>query len=429
MSKQKISNLILKKLIHFQLTLSYRNLIFLLLLFGSISCKEDYGRKIQFLETGSLKPMPEVWIDNVTGHRVIRLIPGNGDNRSFYFHNNPFVPSDGKNNDKMIFYRKVNNNYQLFSLDLKTREIEQLTFKNNVRGEIVGKKIRRVFYQCGDSVFSTGIEDHITKLIYVFPKGIVGTISTLNADETLLAGALITKDELEILNKYSNKADYFERIFEAKLPRTLFTINIKTGEFKKIYTENAWLNHIQFSPVDPELLMFCHEGPWHKVDRIWLMNINDAKPKLMHKRTIEREIAGHEFFSPDGENIWYDLQIPRGETFYLASVNIKSGKSIKYGLKRDEWSIHFNIFPDQKLFAGDGGDSGQVAKAKNGMWIYLYKPVGDSLRSEKLVNMKHHDYKLEPNVHFSPDGKFVIFRANFEGHPDIYAVEIKKYKN
>ena len=29
--------------------------------------------------------------------------------------------------------------------------------------------------------------------------------------------------------------------------------------------------------------------------------------------------------------------------------------------------------------------------------------------------MKHHDYKLEPNVHFSPDGKWIIFRANFEG--------------
>ncbi|HPR31465.1 MAG TPA: hypothetical protein PLK12_05190, partial [Prolixibacteraceae bacterium] len=72
-----------------------------------------------------------------------------------------------------------------------------------------------------------------------------------------------------------------------------------------------------------------------------------------------------------------------------------------------------------------GGDPGQVAKAKDGMWIYLFRPDGDSLRSEKLVNMKHHDYDLEPNVHFSPDGKWVIFRANFEGESDIYAVELE----
>jgi len=29
-------------------------------------------------------------------------------------------------------------------------------------------------------------------------------------------------------------------------------------------------------------------------------------------------------------------------------------------------------------------------------------------------------------VHFSPDQKWIIFRANFEGRENIYAVEIKK---
>ncbi|MBD0365194.1 MAG: hypothetical protein ICV53_03725 [Flavisolibacter sp.] len=95
-------------------------------------------------------------------------------------------------------------------------------------------------------------------------------------------------------------------------------------------------------------------------------------------------------------------------------------------MTRDEWSIHFNISADQQLFCGDGGDPGQVAKATNGMWIYLFRPDGDKFTSVRLVNMKHHGYKLEPNVHFSPDGKWVIFRANFEGEEEVYAVEVKK---
>lgn len=41
--------------------------------------------------------------------------------------------------------------------------------------------------------------------------------------------------------------------------------------------------------------------------------------------------------------------------------------------------------------------------------------------------MKNHHYKLEPNVHFSPDEKWIIFRANFEGTEQIYAVEIAKH--
>ena len=79
-----------------------------------------------------------------------------------------------------------------------------------------------------------------------------------------------------------------------------------------------------------------------------------------------------------------------------------------------------------QLFCGDGGNEGQVARAKDGMWIYLFTPVGDTLRSEKLVNMKHHNYRLEPNVHFSPDGKWIIFRANFEGVENVYAVKLRR---
>lgn len=186
------------------------------------------------------------------------------------------------------------------------------------------------------------------------------------------------------------------------------------------------MGHIQFSPVQPDLLMFCHEGPWHKVDRIWTINIKTGQLQNMHKRTVNMEIAGHEFFSQDGETIWFDLQMPKGETFFLAGSSLKDHTEKRYQLTRDEWSIHFNISPDQKLFAGDGGDQGQVAKAKNGMWLYLFRPNGDHFDSEKLVNMKNHNYHLEPNVHFSPDGKWIIFRANFEGREQVYAVEIAK---
>ncbi len=94
--------------------------------------------------------MPGAWIDKDTGHKTIHLIPGGGENRSFYFHNNPFVPSDSNNNGKMIFYRKVSDENHFFSIDLTTKKIDQLTNKDKISGEIVGKESRKVFYQCGD---------------------------------------------------------------------------------------------------------------------------------------------------------------------------------------------------------------------------------------------------------------------------------------
>jgi oligogalacturonide lyase len=40
--------------------------------------------------------------------------------------------------------------------------------------------------------------------------------------------------------------------------------------------------------------------------------------------------------------------------------------------------------------------------------------------------MKAHDYRLEPNVKFPPDGKWIVFRGNFDGSPQVYAVEVRK---
>jgi oligogalacturonide lyase len=41
--------------------------------------------------------------------------------------------------------------------------------------------------------------------------------------------------------------------------------------------------------------------------------------------------------------------------------------------------------------------------------------------------MKNHNYNLEPNIHYSPDQKWIIFRANFEGSENVYAVELSPY--
>ncbi|MBD0352632.1 MAG: hypothetical protein ICV65_15900 [Flavisolibacter sp.] len=375
----------------------------------------------QVLETGG-KKMPDEWIDKDTRHKVMRLSRKEGSNLSFYFHNNPFV------SNKMVFYSTdKQNGKQLWTVDLNTLQLDKVTSQASpMNGEIVGPKSRSVYYQIKDSVFSTNIDTKQTKLLFVFPADYQGSITTVNADETLFAGAKASDEQKEIARKYPEKSQFFDRIFNAHLPNDLFTIDLKTGQLQKIHTENTWLGHVQFSPTDPDLLMFCHEGPWHKVDRIWTINVKNKEVKLIHKRTMDMEIAGHEFFAPDGKTIWFDHQLPRSVTFYLTGADINTGQEKKYQMTRDEWSIHFNISADQQLFCGDGGDPGQVAKATNGMWIYLFRPNGDKFTSERLVNMKHHGYKLEPNVHFSPDGKWVIFRANFEGEEEVYAVEVKR---
>src|SRR5262245_7166962 len=135
-------------------------------------------------------------------------------------------------------------------------------------------------------------------------------------------------------DSYPGKGRMMEERLAAKLPMALYTIDIKSGDVKAFYHSTDWLNHVQFSPADPGLLMFCHEGPWHKVDRIWTIRTDGTGLKKIHVRTMEMEIAGHEFFSADGKTIWYDLQTPKSEEFWLAGHNIENSGKIKYRVER-----------------------------------------------------------------------------------------------
>ncbi|HJZ75143.1 MAG TPA: oligogalacturonate lyase family protein, partial [Vicinamibacterales bacterium] len=169
------------------------------------------------------------------------------------------------------------------------------------------------------------------------------------------------------------------------------------------------------------------EGPWHKVDRIWTIRTDGSNRRLMHERTMDMEIAGHEFFSADGKTIWYDLQTPKSQVFWLAGVEIPTGRRTRYSVARAEWSVHFNASPDGKLFAGDGGGPRSVAAPGNGQWIYLFTPTADGrLQGERLVDLSKHDYQLEPNVTFTPDQKWIVFRSNMHGATHVYAVEVAK---
>jgi oligogalacturonide lyase len=384
--------------------------------------------------------IPTSWIDPDTGHRVVRLTrePGSA---SLYFNQNGYT-ADGK---KMIFTTPDG----ISVLDLETHSARPVV-DGKVRVIVAGRKTQQVYYLQDGAVWAADVDTGVKRQIAKLPPR--GSIATVNADETLLAGTYIEGNgqdyggnrrqqaQAQQLDQPVNKGQMMEQRLAARLPMGLFTVDTKTGEVKTIHRSTDWLNHLEFSPTDPGLLMFCHEGPWHKVDRIWTMRTDGSDIKKVHTRTIVMEIAGHEFWSADGKIIWYDLQTPRSEDFWLAGYNVETGQRTWYHLQRNEWSIHFNVSRDGKLFCGDGGDPGQVAHAPDGEWIYLFRPelipnrgIEDQtlitpgvFRAERLVNMSKHRYKLEPNVSFTPDAKWIVFRSNMFGPTYAFAVEVAK---
>jgi oligogalacturonide lyase len=391
---------------------------------------------------------PTSWVDRDTGHRVIRLTREPGSD-SFYFNYNAFTP-DGK---KMAFTTPEG----ISVLDLATHEARPLV-KGPAKTIIVGHKTPNLYFtkSTDDPYFSTlwcvNLENGDTRKLADLPRR--ASVVTINADETLGAGTFIEGDanaggaydgtpqqvpsrmSATNLGEPANKGELMMRRLQAKLPMTMFTIDLRNGAIKPLLQHSTdWLNHLQFSPADPTLLMYCHEGSWQLVDRIWTIRTDGSQNQLVHHRMMEMEIAGHEWWGEDGKTLYYQLHFPRGgRVNFIASYNVETHERVWLSYAPDQSSIHDNSSPDGKLFCGDGDRATP--------WILLFRPVrvadrgtiganlvkSGYLESERLVNMEKHNYRLEPNPMFTPDQKFIIFRSNMFGPDYAFAVEVEKAK-
>lgn len=385
-----------------------------------------------------------VWIDPDTGHRVIQ-ISTEPDSASLYFHQNTYTPKG----DRMIF----NSPGGIMALDLKTLASghpKSELVVSNAGALAMSFKTPEVYFRRRGTLYAADVNTHKVREITT------ARVQAINCDETFVVSTVNAEDPSGKTPKPEPRQmlPQRERMFADKIDLTpeeeaaaakedrlargvanqrsmafVFT-NLKTGRSTTNGYQYAWLNHLQFSPTDPNLLLYCHEGTWHEVDRVWTIRTDGSTQRLMHQRTMDMEIAGHEFWSHDGKSIWFDLQTPRSRDFWIAGVDLQSGKETRYHLERDWWSVHYNISRDGKFFSGDGGDPGQVAFAKDGMWINLFLPQRDgSVKRERLVNMSKQDYhgsNGEPNGSITPDGKWVVFRSNMRGPVHVYAVEIAR---
>ena len=375
------------------------------------------------------------WIDKNTGHKVIRLSRRDGTNEVFYFHQNPFTETG----DKMVFMGSAETGRGAFTVDLKTLEIRQITTLN-AGFEVVAPKSRTLYYMSGDSVYSTHLDTLETHKIADVPHHYTwGRGFSVNSDETMLAACYCLGEDKYYTSKMPRE-QWIREIWKAKLPNAIYSIDIQSGKINEFYHENEWLGHVQFSPTDPTLLEFSHEGPGHEQDRMWVVRSDGTGLRKVYDKRYPRELQTHEFWSPDGTKIWSDFQTPSFPArvapfmeaftypkFYLACTDTQTWETKCYPFEMRYASRHFNISRDQTMFCGDG-EGGSFRLCPSGKWIFLFKIEGGKLRVQRLCSMVGHSWKTypEPNSHFTPDGKWVIFQSDVSGTTQVYAVSVER---
>src|SRR5947209_1801935 len=294
--------------------------------------------------SNSAQDPPKTWVDKDTGHRLIRLT-GEPGSSGFYFNVNAYSP-DGK----LMAYDAPDG---IHVLELETMRSRLLgpnpvkvsnaapatppSMRRGVHPIVVGRKTNTIFFSKLDpatrlsTIYKADMYTGAVKQLVTLPPR--ASLATINADETLGVGTYNQTEEgaqqefprnrpepqtstvngraasqAGNLVQADDKATNMERRLAARIPVVLYSINLESGKITELLHSKDWIGHMLFSPTDPTLLMYCHEGPWQKVDRIWMIRTDGSENHLVHKRTVVMEIAGHEFWGVDGKTIWYASQ-------------------------------------------------------------------------------------------------------------------------
>lgn len=243
-------------------------------------------------------------IDAKTGKEVTKLT-NKGISMHLYFTENSFSADE-----KSIYYLWDKGEercfFNIFKMDLETGEITQLTDEpEGINGNAATKTPDDTYmaYITGNQIKLLDLKTLETKLLHTEETYVINQVN-INSDKTLVG---FTRNELvhdRARDGGANYSGFYERYVECKDGR-ITTVNIETLEVKDAFLDTCLLGHFQFSPDDPEIAMFCHEGPWNYVtQRIWILNTTTGKVLPCFRQGAD-DCVGHEFWMQDG-NLLFD---------------------------------------------------------------------------------------------------------------------------
>ena len=174
--------------------------------------------------------------------------------------------------------------------------------------------------------------------------------------------------------------------------------------------EKAWLARPQLRPRRDQL-MYCHEGPWDRVEsRIWLVNLDGKQKQGLRPRQGEEEL-GHEYWTADGRWIGY-VHYPdhSGRKTTVRALNPDTREEQVLAPCTQFWHLMGNA--DNSAIVGG-------SRSKAGPNIYVVFP----LTGHEVTICEHASSgkeEGEPRPAFSPDSQWIYFTSDREGVPAVY---------
>ena len=352
--------------------------------------------------------------DPVTGLQVRQLTNYKTNSHHLYF-TNPGWYAGGR---KMLFGSDRSDRTNLFAIDLESGEITQLTDLDPVGPPrelqfltvCVNPAREEAYFWYDRDLRALDLTSLEQRTLWQMPDGFVRSMINCTADgQYVCAGIyedLSRQFHIDTMRGYVGFADTFEAHPESRIVRAA----TDGSGAECVWTEKCWIGHINTSPTRANLLTFCHEGPWDRVDnRIWGFDLDRGKAWMI-RHPEGGESVGHEYWYADGDTIGYHGRWPDGRKFF-GKARFDDTDRFETETAGETGHIHSNDF---NLIVGDGGSV-----------IRLWRWNGERFDGPRALAQHRSSKKIQqahPHPRFTADGRKVVFTSDWTGYCQVYEV-------
>ncbi|WP_313185252.1 oligogalacturonate lyase family protein [Lacrimispora sp.] len=325
---------------------------------------------------------------------------------------------------------------ELFLLELETGKALQLTQGEAVKmghgaHGMIAPDGKTVYYYSNEELKETDVRTLESKVLMHIPNTYNFHSLSMTDDCRYVAFSLV--EELPLLTAgfsapLSEAAPGARERFFKRPGSLVLRYDRKKKSCEAIYGGHERITHVGLAPGEGDRLLFCNDGPWHLVQRMWTVDAltDEVKPLFLQQKYLEQ--IGHEFFTPSG----------------------RIGAQYSFRYRADmPFFQHADIFMDfdgknQERFYYPYDRPGHISVAVNerqgiGDTCMLSENQPDSRRYLSLIHYDSQGHRAEPyllcahdtsgkksaHVHpvFTPDGSHILFSSDKEGLLNIYMVE------
>ncbi len=376
--------------------------------------------------------------DPYSGRVIKRLTDYLGHSNHFYF-TDPCWFNDGQS---MLFNSDREGQRNIFRYDMIDGKITQVTDLQGTGGTprpCISTPNNCAYFWWQRQVIELNLETLAERVIYEAPAAMNPADRTNpTADGQYVITKLqepLPQGKATVSFAYAN----FRESFFAKPLTQIIRIEVATGAMQVIHEDHCHMSHINTSPTLPQIMTFCHEGPWHLVEqRIWGLNVETGEHWKVRPQDDGKNYAiGHEYWFADGETVGYHgrpriddkaTDRPNGDHVF---GHIKWNSTENVEVNFPFHSGHFQSL-DESIIVGDGTPALAGNRWQNAQpFIQLFKWNGSEYVGPRILAYHRSTFNNQhahPHPRFTPDGKYVLYSSDLTDYSNMYLAEVGDFE-